>query len=86
MQNTKALFKSIDDAADKVAKERDAAESRRFARQKEIGEQLSKCEFLKHVNGMYARSRCKNPIRTTIKVKGGLLYRDCLGEDCPLIK
>jgi len=77
------LFKCIDDAADKKRKARLAEESRRFKRQKEIGAQVSKCEFLKHGNGLFAVSRCSNPLRTK---EDGIHLRDCLHGDCPLIK
>jgi hypothetical protein len=86
MQNTKELFKSIDEASDKAIREKYAKENKEFARRKAIGEKISKCGFHKYVRGMYAAQGCTNPDRTTIKLKDGFRYRDCLNEDCPLIK
>jgi DNA invertase Pin-like site-specific DNA recombinase len=86
MESIESLFKVIDEASDREREERDAREAREFARRKEVGEQLAKCKFLKHVNGLYAKSRCTNPIRTMIELEEGFRYRDCLSEDCPLIK
>ena len=82
MQNAKLLFKSIDEAADKAKRERAAKESREFARRRVLGERISKCGFRKHVNAMYHPGRCENPDRS--KENGNL--RNCLKEDCPLIK
>jgi len=87
MSNTKLLFKSIDDAADKVRIERESKWERRFERNREVSEQLSECEFLMHSSGFPdPEPICRNPKRSKITSHGLTYFRDCLGADCPIIK
>ena len=83
MSNAKTLFYSIDEAADKARKEREARESKEFARRRVMGDKVSKCGYRKHVNAMYHPGRCEHPDRSK---ENGTHLRNCLKGDCPLMK
>jgi hypothetical protein len=87
MSSTEALFKSIDDAADKIRIEKESEWEREYERKTESYKRVSECEFLMHSSGFPAPDPlCLNPKRSKITTPCLTYPRDCLGADCPLFQ